>query len=51
MVNAPRTLPATMPIGLAGFGGAITEAAIAEDEIRIRLRPERWFSVDYSKPG
>ncbi len=22
----------------------------ASDEIRIRIRPERWFSVDYAKP-
>jgi PPOX class probable F420-dependent enzyme len=23
----------------------------AADEIRIRIRPERWFSVDYAKPA
>lgn len=23
----------------------------ASDEIRIRIRPERWFSVDYGKPS
>ena len=33
------------------MGRGYAGGAIAEDEIRIRLRPERWFSVDYSKPG
>ena len=31
------------------LGTAYAEGNIAADEIRIRLRPERWFSVDYSR--
>jgi PPOX class probable F420-dependent enzyme len=33
------------------MGRGYAAAANADDEIRIRLRPERWFSVDYAKPG
>ena len=33
------------------MGRGYATGAIATDEIRVRLRPERWFSVDYSKPG
>ena len=33
------------------MGRGYAAGAIADDEIRIRLRPERWYSVDYSKPG
>jgi PPOX class probable F420-dependent enzyme len=33
------------------MGRGYAAGAIAADEIRIRLRPERWFSVDYAKPG
>ena len=31
------------------FGKAYAAGDTAGDEIRIRLRPERWFSVDYSQ--
>ena len=31
------------------LGKAYAEGNVAADEIRIRLRPERWFSVDYSR--
>jgi hypothetical protein len=31
------------------MGRAYASGAIAADEIRIRIRPDRWFSVDYSK--
>lgn len=33
------------------MGRGYAAGSIADDEIRIRLRPERWFSVDYAKPG
>jgi hypothetical protein len=33
------------------MGTAYAAGGAAEDEIRIRIRPERWFSVDYGKPG
>ena len=33
------------------MGRGYAAGATAADEIRIRLRPERWFSVDYAKPG
>ncbi len=32
------------------MGRAYAAGGIADDEIRIRLSPERWLSVDYSKP-
>lgn len=31
------------------LGRAYAEGNVAADEIRIRLRPQRWFSVDYSR--
>lgn len=31
------------------LGRAYASGETASDEIRIRLRPERWFSVDYSQ--
>ena len=31
------------------LGKAYAAGNIADDEIRIRLRPERWLSVDYSR--
>ena len=31
------------------LGTAYAAGNIADDEIRIRLRPERWLSVDYSR--
>ena len=31
------------------LGTAYAEGNIAADEIRLRLQPERWFSVDYSR--
>lgn len=31
------------------LGRAYASGETASDEIRIRLRPERWFSVDYSR--
>jgi len=33
------------------MGRGYAAGSIADDEIRIRLRPERWLSVDYAKPG
>lgn len=33
------------------MGRAYASGSVASDEIRIRIRPERWFSVDYSKSG
>lgn len=33
------------------LGRRYAVGAVADDEIRIRLRPERWRSVDYAKPG
>ncbi len=32
------------------MGRGYAAAGTASDEIRIRIRPERWFSVDYAKP-
>ena len=32
------------------LGRAYASGGIASDEIRIRIRPEQWFSVDYAKP-
>mgnify|MGYP001823277049 FL=1 len=31
------------------MGRGFAAGSIADDEIRIRIRPERWFSVDYAK--
>ena len=31
------------------LGRAYAQGDVADDEIRIRLRPDRWFSVDYGK--
>jgi PPOX class probable F420-dependent enzyme len=31
------------------MGRGYAASSVADDEIRIRLRPERWFSVDYGK--
>ncbi|MGA7757644.1 MAG: pyridoxamine 5'-phosphate oxidase family protein [Ilumatobacteraceae bacterium] len=31
------------------MGRGYAAGSIADDEIRIRIRPERWFSVDYAK--
>ena len=33
------------------LGRGYAAGGTATDEIRIRLRPERWFSVDYAKSG
>lgn len=33
------------------MGRGYAAGAIAADEIRLRLRPQRWYSVDYAKPG
>ena len=33
------------------MGRSYAAASTVTDEIRIRIRPERWWSVDYSKPG
>lgn len=33
------------------MGRAYAAGGVAEDEIRIRISPERWLSVDYSKQG
>ena len=33
------------------MGRGYAAQSSSPDEIRIRLRPERWFSVDYAKPG
>lgn len=32
------------------LGKGYAAASAVPDEIRIRIRPERWWSVDYSKP-
>jgi hypothetical protein len=32
------------------LGRGYADGDTASDEIRIRIRPERWFSVDYAKP-
>ncbi|HSL74800.1 MAG TPA: pyridoxamine 5'-phosphate oxidase family protein [Ilumatobacteraceae bacterium] len=32
------------------MGRAYAAGGVASDEIRIRIRPQRWFSVDYAKP-
>jgi PPOX class probable F420-dependent enzyme len=32
------------------MGRGYAAGGTASDEIRIRIRPERWFSVDYAKP-
>jgi len=33
------------------LGAGYAAASSGVDEIRIRIRPERWFSVDYAKSG
>ena len=33
------------------MGRGYAAGSTDDDEIRIRLRPDRWFSVDYAKPG
>lgn len=33
------------------MGRRYAAGAIADDEVRLRLRPQRWYSVDYAKPG
>ena len=33
------------------LGRGYAAGGTATDEIRIRIRPERWFSVDYAKSG
>jgi PPOX class probable F420-dependent enzyme len=33
------------------LGRAYAAGNVASDEIRIRIRPERWYSVDYGKSG
>lgn len=33
------------------MGRGYADGDTASDEIRIRIRPERWFSVDYAKPS
>jgi len=35
----------------AEMGKGYAAASTVTDEIRIRLRPERWWSVDYAKSG
>ena len=33
------------------MGRSYAASGVPDDEIRIRIRPERWFSVDYGKRG
>lgn len=47
----PRAAVEPMAIRYLGeeLGRGYAQGSIADDEIRIRIRPERWFSVDYGK--
>ena len=46
-----RTAIESMAIRYLGdeLGRAYAQGDVADDEIRIRMRPDRWFSVDYGK--
>jgi hypothetical protein len=33
------------------LGRSYASSSVGPDDILIRLRPERWFSVDYAKPS
>ncbi|MEO1060801.1 MAG: pyridoxamine 5'-phosphate oxidase family protein [Actinomycetota bacterium] len=33
------------------MGRAYAAGGVADDEMRISITPERWYSVDYGKPG
>ena len=51
--NEPHSAIEPMAIRYLGeeMGRAYAAGSSATDEIRIRIRPERWFSVDYAKPS
>ena len=51
--DALRTATEPMAIRYLGeeMGRGYAASSAGPDDILIRLRPDRWFSVDYAKPG
>lgn len=54
-LDAEASRAATEPMAIRYLGEEMgrgyAASSVGPDDILIRLRPDRWFSVDYAKPG